>query len=184
MDLVDERLFRELMTQIKGTRAVQLITREGVIIHSLLTQDITGLDLSTLTNMFLSNCEHILVSLNLQDVKSAMIQADDGFFIVLRFEADTFLVLNIVTTTPMNVVLSSLLHFLEKQVPLWRHDDHPLIRPTVPIPDKSARETEQQLPDNNEDENLIHKRNKNKTLGRNDFSRSNHFFFNGRRNGK
>ena len=55
MDLVDERLFRELMTQIKGTRAVQLITREGVIIHSLLAQDITGLDLSTLTNMFLSS---------------------------------------------------------------------------------------------------------------------------------
>jgi predicted regulator of Ras-like GTPase activity (Roadblock/LC7/MglB family) len=121
MDLKDDRLFREIMTQVQGVRCVQLITREGVIIQSLFADEVTELDLSMVANNFISACEHVLVSLNLMDMKQAIIQANDGYFMILNFEDESYLVFNIHSTAPLNVISGQILHILERQVPLWRH---------------------------------------------------------------
>lgn len=122
MSHLDERLFREIMTQIKGVKGMQLLTREGVIIDSLFADDFSKLELSTITNAFLTASEHVLVSLRLQDLKIGILQSEDGFFIVSNFEKDCFLIFLIGSNAPINVILSQIQHILGKQVPVWRHD--------------------------------------------------------------
>jgi predicted regulator of Ras-like GTPase activity (Roadblock/LC7/MglB family) len=151
MDLKDDRLFREIMTQVGGTRGVQLITREGVIIQSLFANNISGLDLSMLANSFLSVSEHILVTLNLADLKSGVLQADDGYFIVLKFETDCFLVINIVSNAPLNLMISQIMHTIERQVPKWRHEDPP--KPSRNKPTVEEEVTEENSTPISSDEN-------------------------------
>jgi predicted regulator of Ras-like GTPase activity (Roadblock/LC7/MglB family) len=116
-----DRLFREIMTQIKGARGVQLISREGLVIQSLYADETDRLDLSTAANMFLSSVEHVLVSLRFNDMKAGIIQAENGIFLVVGYDTETYLLIIIDSDTPINVLMSQLQHILMKQVPRWSH---------------------------------------------------------------
>jgi predicted regulator of Ras-like GTPase activity (Roadblock/LC7/MglB family) len=122
LSALDARLFREIMTQIKGITGMLLVTREGVVVQSSFAESVNNMDLITSTNSLLSISEQILVRLNFQDFKTGIIQADDGFFLVLSFETDLYLVVLAHSTAPINVIMSQIQNILAKQLPRWRHD--------------------------------------------------------------
>jgi predicted regulator of Ras-like GTPase activity (Roadblock/LC7/MglB family) len=120
MQSQDDRVFRELITQIEGLKAVQLVTREGVIIHSYVSNEYTKLNLTMSGNRFFSVCEQILVSHGFNDMKLGIIQAEDGYFFLTNFQdEETFLILLVKSDIPVNVITSQLNHILERQIPIW-----------------------------------------------------------------
>ena len=89
----DEYLFllEDLYKSIDGIRSAAIVSIEGLIVHSILEEDISDLNLAAMTATILSVAERVLIELKSGKLDLCILQGDIGNFVVMEAGSELIL---------------------------------------------------------------------------------------------
>ena len=89
----DEFLFllEDLYESIDGIRSAAIVSMEGLIVHSILEEEISDLKIAAMTATILSVAERVLIELKSGKLDLCILQGDIGNFIVMEAGSDLIL---------------------------------------------------------------------------------------------
>ncbi len=89
----DEYLFllEDLYESIDGIRSAAIVSIEGLIVQSILEEDISDLNLAAMTATILSVAERVLIELKSGKLDLCILQGDIGNFIVMEAGSELIL---------------------------------------------------------------------------------------------
>ena len=89
----DEYLFllEDLYDSIDGIRSAAIVSIEGLIVHSILEEEISDLNLAAMTATILSVAERVLIELKSGKLDLCILQGDIGNFIVMEAGSELIL---------------------------------------------------------------------------------------------
>jgi len=85
-------ILKTLMNDIEGVQSVALVSREGLIINSILDDSVSPMHIAAMSAIILSTCERVLLELMKGELDICIIQGSDGKFIVMECGEDFILV--------------------------------------------------------------------------------------------
>ncbi len=89
----DEYLFllEDLYESIDGIRSAAIVSIEGLIVQSILEEDISDLNLAAMTATILSVAERVLIELKSGKLDICILQGDIGNFVVMEAGSELIL---------------------------------------------------------------------------------------------
>ena len=89
----DEYLFllEDLYECIDGIRSAAIVSTEGLIVHSILEEEISDLKIAAMTATILSVAERVLIELKSGKLDLCILQGDIGNFVVMEAGRDLIL---------------------------------------------------------------------------------------------
>lgn len=91
----DEQLnfvLKTLINDVEGIKSVALVSREGLIVNSILDEDVSPMHIAAMSAIILSTCERVLLELKRGELDVCIIQGTEGKFIVMECGEDFILV--------------------------------------------------------------------------------------------
>lgn len=85
-------ILKTLMNDIEGVQSVALVSREGLIINSILDESVSPMHIAAMSAIILSTCERVLLELMKGVLDICIIQGSEGKFIVMECGEDFILV--------------------------------------------------------------------------------------------
>ena len=85
-------VLKTLMNEVYGIQSVALVSREGLIVNSILEEGVSPMHIAAMSAIILSTCERVLLELMKGDLDVCIIQGSEGKFIVMEFGEDFILV--------------------------------------------------------------------------------------------
>jgi len=85
-------VLKTLMTEVEGIQSVALVSREGLIVNSILEEGVSPMHIAAMSAIILSTCERVLLELMKGDLDVCIIQGSEGKFIVMECGEDFILV--------------------------------------------------------------------------------------------
>ena len=85
-------ILKTLMNDIEGIQSVALVSREGLIINSILDESVSPMHIAAMSAIILSTCERVLLELMKGELDICIIQGSEGKFIVMECGEDFILV--------------------------------------------------------------------------------------------
>ena len=85
-------ILKTLMNDIEGVQSVALVSREGLIINSILDESVSPMHIAAMSAIILSTCERVLLELMKGILDICIIQGSEGKFIVMECGEDFILV--------------------------------------------------------------------------------------------
>lgn len=85
-------ILKTLMNDIEGVQSVALVSREGLIINSILDDSVSPMHIAAMSAIILSTCERVLLELMKGELDICIIQGSEGKFIVMECGEDFILV--------------------------------------------------------------------------------------------
>jgi predicted regulator of Ras-like GTPase activity (Roadblock/LC7/MglB family) len=85
-------ILKTLMNDIEGVQSVALVSREGLIINSILDESVSPMHIAAMSAIILSTCERVLLELMKGELDICIIQGSEGKFIVMECGEDFILV--------------------------------------------------------------------------------------------
>jgi hypothetical protein len=76
-------LLETLFNSIDDIRSAAIVSKEGLIVHSILEEGISDLNLAAMTATILSVAERVLTELKSGQLDVCIVQGDEGNFIVM-----------------------------------------------------------------------------------------------------
>ena len=76
-------LIENLLNSIDGAKSVAIVSQEGLIVESVLEDDISEIKLAAMTATILSVAERVLAELRSGILDNAALTGDEGIFIVM-----------------------------------------------------------------------------------------------------
>lgn len=76
-------LLSNLMDSVDGIRSSALISTEGLIVQSILEENISELKIAAMSATILSTCERVLLELKQGELDICTIQGEQGNFIIM-----------------------------------------------------------------------------------------------------
>ena len=86
-------LLSSLFNNVDGVKSAAIVSKEGLIVHSILEEDISDLNLAAMTATILSVAERVLIELKSGSLDVCILQGDDGNFAVMEAGNDLILAL-------------------------------------------------------------------------------------------
>ncbi len=80
------------MNEVEGIQSVALVSREGLIVNSILEEDVSPMHIAAMSAIILSTCERVLMELKKGELDVCIIQGTDGKFIVMECGEDFIIV--------------------------------------------------------------------------------------------
>ena len=77
-------LLNNLFDNVDGVRSAAIVSKEGLIVHSILEDGISDLNLAAMTATILSVSERVLVELKSGGLDVCILQGEDGNFAVME----------------------------------------------------------------------------------------------------
>ena len=85
-------VLKTLMNEVEGIQSVALVSREGLIVNSILEEGVSPMHIAAMSAIILSTCERVLLELMKGDLDVCIIQGSEGKFIVMECGEDFILV--------------------------------------------------------------------------------------------
>ncbi|MHA1728823.1 MAG: roadblock/LC7 domain-containing protein [Promethearchaeota archaeon] len=85
-------ILKSLMKDVEGVLSVALVSREGLIVNSILEESVSPMHIAAMSAIILSTCERVLMELMKGDLDVCIIQGTEGKFIVMECGEDFILV--------------------------------------------------------------------------------------------
>lgn len=85
-------ILKTLTNDIEGVQSVALVSREGLIINSILDESVSPMHIAAMSAIILSTCERVLLELMKGVLDICIIQGSEGKFIVMECGEDFILV--------------------------------------------------------------------------------------------
>ena len=85
-------VLKSLMNDVEGIQSVALVSREGLIVNSILDADVSPMHIAAMSAIILSTCERVLLELHKGELDVCIIQGSEGKFIVMECGEDYILV--------------------------------------------------------------------------------------------
>jgi predicted regulator of Ras-like GTPase activity (Roadblock/LC7/MglB family) len=85
-------VLKSLMNDVEGVQSVALVSREGLIVNSILDADVSPMHIAAMSAIILSTCERVLLELHKGELDVCIIQGSEGKFIVMECGEDYILV--------------------------------------------------------------------------------------------
>lgn len=85
-------VLKTLMNEVDGVQSVALVSREGLIVNSILEEDVSPMHIAAMSAIILSTCERVLLELKKGVLDVCIIQGSEGKFIVMECGEDFILV--------------------------------------------------------------------------------------------
>ena len=76
-------LLRELMNSVDGMESAALVSREGLIVSSILSENLSEMHIAAMSAIILSTCERVLMELQKGELDISIIQGTDGKFLIM-----------------------------------------------------------------------------------------------------
>ena len=86
-------LLNNLFDNVDGVRSAAIVSKEGLIVHSILEEGIADLNLAAMTATILSVSERVLIELKSGLLDICILQGEDGNFTVMEAGNDLILAL-------------------------------------------------------------------------------------------
>ncbi len=84
-------LLEDLYDCIDGIRSAAIVSIEGLIVHSILEEEISDLNLAAMTATILSVAERVLIELKSGKLDLCILQGDIGNFVVMEAGSELIL---------------------------------------------------------------------------------------------
>ncbi|MBD3351949.1 MAG: hypothetical protein GF364_10735 [Candidatus Lokiarchaeota archaeon] len=91
----DEQLnfiLKTMMTEVEGAENVALVSKEGLIVNSILDEDVSPMHIAAMSAIILSTCEKALMEFKKGELDVCIIQGYEGKFIIMECGEDFILV--------------------------------------------------------------------------------------------
>jgi len=85
-------VLKTLMNEVEGVQSVALVSREGLIVSSILDEDVSPMHIAAMSAIILSTCERVLLELRKGELDVCIIQGSEGKFIVMEAGEDFIIV--------------------------------------------------------------------------------------------
>ena len=93
MTVEEEFLFllQDLFEEVDGIRSVAIVSTEGLIVHSIMEEDISEIKIAAMTATILSVAERVLLEMKSGRLDVCILQGDEGNFVVMEAGRDLIL---------------------------------------------------------------------------------------------
>ncbi|MHA1111736.1 MAG: roadblock/LC7 domain-containing protein [Promethearchaeota archaeon] len=85
-------ILKTLMNEVDGIQSVALVSREGLIVNSILEEDVSPMHIAAMSAIILSTCERVLLEFKKGELDVCIIQGTEGKFICMECGEDFILV--------------------------------------------------------------------------------------------
>ena len=76
-------LLREMMARVEGCESAALVSREGLIVSSVLSEELSEMHIAAMSAIILSTCERVLMELKKGELDISIIQGTEGKFLIM-----------------------------------------------------------------------------------------------------
>lgn len=76
-------LLTNLVENVDGLLSTALISTEGLIVQSILEEEVSELKIAAMSATILSTCERVLLELKQGELDICVIQGNEGYFIIM-----------------------------------------------------------------------------------------------------
>ncbi|MHA1341856.1 MAG: roadblock/LC7 domain-containing protein [Promethearchaeota archaeon] len=111
-------VLKTLMNEVEGIQSAALVSREGLIVNSILDEGIEPMHIAALAAIILSTCEKVLVELNKGQLDVCIIQGSEGKFMVMECGEDFILVTVLAEDARMDIAFSKMRASVNKIIDL------------------------------------------------------------------
>ena len=85
-------ILKTLMNEVGGIRSAALVSREGLIVSSILEEGVSPMHLAAMSAIILSTCERVLLTSKKGELNICIIKGKEGKFICMECGEDFILV--------------------------------------------------------------------------------------------
>lgn len=71
------------MNSVDGMESAALVSREGLIVSSILSENLSEMHIAAMSAIILSTCERVLMELQKGELDISIIQGTDGKFLIM-----------------------------------------------------------------------------------------------------
>ena len=86
-------LLQDLFDEVDGIRSAAIVSTEGLIVHSIMEEDISEIKIAAMTATILSVAERVLLEMKSGKLDVCILQGDEGNFVVMEAGRDLILAL-------------------------------------------------------------------------------------------
>jgi len=111
-------VLKTLMNEVEGIQSVALVSREGLIVNSILDEGIEPMHIAAMSAIILSTCERVLVELKKGQLDVCIIQGSEGKFMVMECGEDFILVTVLAEDARMDLAFNKMRASVNKIISL------------------------------------------------------------------
>jgi len=101
-------ILKTLMNDVEGIQSVALVSREGLIVNSILEEDVSPMHIAAMSAIILSTCERVLLEFRKGELDVCIIQGTEGKFICMGCGEDFILVCVLEEDSRMDLVFTKM----------------------------------------------------------------------------